>query len=266
MKSGLDKRKIINRCIYCGATGDKLTNEHIVPYAFWGNKKLYKACCKECQDKVSGLELDVLKRTLLPVRTKFRSPTRREGSRPTQLPITYHKDGKEIHTNLPIHKHPTLCFLPEFPLPTFLDKREYISGIQVRACPIYTVGHPTPVEFAQELGADTIEWEITFNSFKGELSFARMLAKIAYTSAINQYGPEIIDNSYVRSAIVGKSNDTGRWVGCLPDLSSGKTEEIHHIDGGVKDNLLLVRIKLFSRMYDNVPQYIVVVGPSPNKP
>jgi HNH endonuclease len=39
-------------CIYCGTTGVKLTDEHIVPYSLGGSHVLRDASCLQCADEL----------------------------------------------------------------------------------------------------------------------------------------------------------------------------------------------------------------------
>jgi len=45
-------------------------------------------------------------------------------------------------------------------------------------------------------------------------SFARFVAKMAYGYAVERYGLEAFERTFVLPAILGTSDDIGRWVGC----------------------------------------------------
>jgi len=62
------------------------------------------------------------------------------------------------------------------------------------------------------------------------VAFARMLAKIAYAWAAAEGQLNALDGeSPVLSAILGKTDDIGRWVGTLDRPSSGANNALHNL-------------------------------------
>ena len=89
--------------------------------------------------------------------------------------------------------------------------------------------------------------------------FARFIAKMAYGYAVEKYGLNAFDEVYVLPAILGKSDDIGRWVGCS-DRREFPVRDCNISVGFVilPEDELVVKIKMFPR-FDGA-EYIVVVG------
>lgn len=89
--------------------------------------------------------------------------------------------------------------------------------------------------------------------------FARFVAKMAYGYAVERYGLDAFDCVYVLPAILGESDDIGKWVG-TSDRREFPIRQCH-ISVGFKiiplDDLV-VRIKMFPQ-FDGA-EYVVVVG------
>jgi len=89
--------------------------------------------------------------------------------------------------------------------------------------------------------------------------FARSIAKMAYGYAVEKYGLQAFEKTYVLSAILDESNDIGRWVGCS-DRREFPVRECN-ISVGYKiipGDDLVVKIKMFPR-FDGA-EYVTVVG------
>lgn len=260
------KNKILrtmDRCIYCGTTNSSLNDEHILPLGLGGTWVLEKASCLACQNITSRFELDVLRYTLLPVRAKVDLPTRHKNKRPTEYPLTIQRGGKELTVNIPIDQYPAILALPRFKLPAYIDKRPYEKGIDLNGLYHILLGRKSLREVGKELNADSLTYTVTYRGFKGGFSFARLLAKIAYGLAVARFGVNIIDTAYVLPAILGKSDDVGKWVGTEGE-SPGITDHLHEARISVENSDIYVRIRLFACLPGACPEYLVVVGPVPS--
>ena len=251
----------IGKCIYCGDSESSLSEEHIIPLSLGGKFTLKQASCKKCQGITSGLELDVLRYTLLPVRAKMNLPTRHRNKRPKQFPLTVAKGAQKEKINVPISERPTMLVLPEFKEPAYVDKRKCEKGIDLIGTLAYEVGQPSFTQFFKEHNITSISETVTYNA-KGGFTFARLLAKIAYGFAVAHFGIDILNTSYVLPCILGKSDDSGRWVG-----STGRvlptTKSLHEIGLSVKDGDIYSYIRLFANFKPVVPEYVVVIGRAP---
>jgi hypothetical protein len=79
-------------CIYCGAVGVPLGNEHIVPLSLGGQLVIDHASCKACEDITKKFEQRVAREMWGDARTSFGAPTRRKRERPTHLTMHHPHD------------------------------------------------------------------------------------------------------------------------------------------------------------------------------
>jgi hypothetical protein len=189
-------------------------------------------------------------------------PTRNKRNRPKGLDIGVERNGQKDELIIPIHKHPTTLFLPRFKKPACWDNREYTKGIDIVGMYIYQVDLPSLQQFAAETGVEKVIYTVTFNSYGGGLSFARLLAKIAYGFAVANYGNALIDNNYLTSAILGKSDDTGKWIGCMRE-SPARPNHLHYIELREIKNNIWAKLNLFAMFKDKVPEYAICIAPIP---
>jgi hypothetical protein len=253
----------VGRCIYCGITNKNLNDEHVLPLGLGGTWVLRKASCLECQSITSRFELDVLRHTLLPVRAKVDLPTRHKKKRPIEFPLTIERGGKELTINVPIDQYPAILALPRFKLPAYIDKRPYDKGIDLNGLYHILLGRKSLREVGKELNVDSLTYTVTYRGFKGGFSFARLLAKIAYGLAVARFGANVIDTAYVLPAILGKSDDVGKWVGTEGE-SSSTAGHLHDARISVENSDIYVRIRLFACLPGTCPEYLVVVGSVPS--
>lgn len=92
-------------CIYCGAVGVKLTDEHIVPYSLGGSHVLLDASCLHCADMTKKFEQSVARDLWGDTRTSFSAPTRRKRERKSPICIRDHDDDTEI-LSVPASEYP----------------------------------------------------------------------------------------------------------------------------------------------------------------
>jgi hypothetical protein len=258
----------IGQCIYCGSTTGQLSREHVLPFSLGGRWVLHQACCRKCRDIISAIELDVLRISFLPVRAKLNLPTRRKGKRPKKLTVIAEKAGKDINVDISIEKCPALLALPRFKVPAHIDKRNYRKGIDINGFYFLLIGADTHIinALGKELGAESLSWKSTLRAYKGGFNIARLLAKIAYGFAVAQFGTNIRYTAYILPALLGQSDDIGRWVGCVGE-STEVINNLHKIELSVENGEIVCYIQLFANyagpMSPN-PIYLVNVGRVPN--
>lgn len=254
--------RIIGKCIYCGSYGPQLSHEHIVPLGLGGEWILREASCSECQRITSRIELDVLRHSYKLIRSKMGLPSRRRNQKLPTYPLDIEKGGKEETVYLPIDQYPVVLPLPRFPPPAHIDNREYKQSITLNGIYHVQVGTPSLQQVKSSLGADSITYKFSFHGFKNGFSFARLLAKMAYGFAVDQYGVDIIDQAYILPSIMGQVNDVGKWVGCIGD-SQPIFNRNHYFMGSIQNGDIYVIIKLFACFPGNSPDYLVIVAPAP---
>lgn len=251
----------VGRCIYCHTRRERLYEEHIVPYGLNGPWKLLRASCQRCGGITSGFERAVLKTTFDTMRIALNFPSRRKSERPQHLPLRIERENKQEVVYVPVKDYPAVIGMPHFEPPAHLDGRGDerlrlvgMSGIQI--------GGPSIVDVGRKLSAQSVFTDVKFEPVG---AFARMLAKIAYGFAVVaarcDFG--LFEEVYVLPAILGKSEDVGRWVGGSTDDQLIAMNDLHHLKLGLVDGEILVYVKLFAQY--GAPEYVVVVGRTPKK-
>lgn len=253
----------IGRCIYCGMTDGELTDEHVSPYGLNGRLELIKASCVErdrslpekCGNITSRIEDTVLgSMAVARAELGYRSRGRKKDP-PRRMLVE--KNGKVFSLkDIPYKDQWKIIRLPLFRQPAAIDGRPYESGIEV-----VTEGPMDQIELceraediAQKHGVD----RIVFPEYPPEI-FARFIAKMAYGYAVGRYGLPGFEEVYVRSAILGRTNDIGRWVGCTGIKEFPVRETTISAGFGILPGMdIIVKLKLFPRF--NGPEYVVVVG------
>jgi hypothetical protein len=245
--------KPVGKCIYCGST-ENLGNEHIIPYGLNGQWILPKASCKKCAEITKQFEEDVLRNLFLEIRTSLGLKTRNIEHRPTLLPLIVLKEDTEEVLSLPPNEHFTTACLLEYPLPAYIDGRNYKEEVEVIAYSIISF-KKSPNDIIEKYNIS----EIKIKAFlKNAYSFPRLLAKIAYGFTVAQFGLDSLEESFLPKIITGEDKRIMKYVGTCSD-------EIMKIDGVLHDVMMIankkreimVRIKLLSK---NAPEYLVVVG------
>jgi hypothetical protein len=245
--------KRIGRCIYCGTTEGGLSEERITPYGLSGLLVLLEASCELCAKITSALEKRILKDMFFAARAALRTRTRRPKERAKPHRMFVEKAGRIERVDALWQDHWKIIQLPIFPLPAEIDGRAYASGIECTSMDVFELGERGE-EIARRHHAD----KVLPPKYSAE-DFARFVAKMAYGYAIERYDLHAFEDVYVLPAILGVSNDIGRWVGC-PDHREFPVRQCN-ISVGFKiipRDDLVVRIKMFPQ-FDGA-EYVVVIG------
>ena len=111
----------VGKCIYCGAEGVQLTDEHIIPEALGGELVIEKASCDLCQGQTHAFEghacdtYRAIRRQLnFPSKTKGKNAVLRNRSEKFILAV----DGR--HVKVSADEFPALLLSLAFPMPTVL--------------------------------------------------------------------------------------------------------------------------------------------------
>lgn len=246
----------VGHCIYCGSTQD-LEKEHILPFGLSGTAVLPDSTCRQCAAISGEVEQAVLRGPMWAVRVyrDLKSRTKHKDA-PKGYPLTVVKGGQEINIEVPIADFPILLHFPIFAPPGYLDPSGYKNGIRVSGVATISFG-PRPEEIAKKLGVE----KISINQDQKPAAFARMIAKIAYAwAAAERKLDRIADASFVVSAILGKTDDIGQWVGTLTDPMQKYEGLLHRIlvHEDNKRHLLIAEVHLFSD--SQAPKYGVILG------
>jgi hypothetical protein len=254
MRRIIDTRQTteIGKCIYCGTTEGKLSEEHIAPYGLSGQLLLLHASCDCCAKVTSALEQRVL-RQMFAARAALRTRTRRPKERSKSQPMLIERGGEVRTIHAPWQDQWKVIQLPIFPLPAHIDGRHYTSGIECTSIDQFELTEKGE-EIAKKYGAS----KVLARDCSGEI-FARFIAKMAYGYAVAEYTLNAFEEVNIVPAILGETNDIGRWVGCpnsreLPQRQCIVSVAFKIVPG----DELWVRIKMFP-LFDGA-EYVVVIG------
>jgi hypothetical protein len=242
----------IGKCIYCGTTKGKLSEEHVAPYGLGGQLVLLQASCDCCAKITSALEQTVLK-DIFAARAALRTRTRRPKKRQKTQPMLIEKDGEIKTIQATWQDQWKVIKLPIFPLPAHIDGRPYASGIESTSMDQFELSEKGE-EIANRHGAN----KVLLRSYPVKV-FARFIAKMAYGYAVAEYTLNAFEEVNIVPAILGKTDDVGRWVGCPQSRELPRKQ--CNISVGFKiisRRELWVRLKMFPR-FDGA-EYLVVIG------
>lgn len=110
-------------CIYCGARGT--STEHVIPFAWGGNLKIFGGSCATCQNITQKFEGYALSDGSMPnVRMVRNIRSRSDHKRAARtLRVRFVKDGKEFVESVPTDQVPLLLGFPWFDEPGLLVGR-----------------------------------------------------------------------------------------------------------------------------------------------
>lgn len=228
-----------------------------MPFGLSGTTVLPESSCESCAEITGGIERDLLRGSMQPVRI-YRELKSRKKHRdaPSTYPISLVINGKEQTVELPIHEYPILLHFPVFFPPACLAPEGYTTGIRVRG--IVTINYGAkPDDTLQKFGATQIRH--TANCQAPE--FARMIAKIGYSMAVAEGQLDFISGEpYVLPSILGQRDDIGRWVGTITQPFQAHVDQLHRIfiHKDLEQGLLIAEVQLFSD--SPTPSYGIVLG------
>jgi len=162
--------------------------------------------------------------------------------------------GGEVKTIQVLWEHQwKVIRLPIFPLPTHIDNRSYTDGIETVSMYQFELSEKGE-DVARKHNVD----RVLLPDYSPEV-FARMMAKIAYGYAVERYTLQAFEDVYVLPAILGRTNDIGRWVGCSDRREFPVRNCVVSVGFKIiKRNELIVKVKMFAQ-FDGA-EYVVVVG------
>lgn len=255
----------VGKCIYCGSTDD-LTDEHIIPFALSGTAVLPDSSCRTCATLTGKMEQEVLRGEMQQLRVfaKLKSRTKHKDAPKTKEVRITDKDGKTQTVTLGFTEAPVVFSFPDFDLPGFLKPEGYIGGIRLNGMATYVFG-PSPDEYLRNAKASEIKWEGNYKC----AAFARMIAKIGYSTAIAQARAAGIQELFreipeVVQSILGHKDEIGRWVGTMANPMEKRQGMLHRIEfGDVNNREMTAVVQLFAD--SDTPFYGVILGLPANK-
>ena len=245
----------VGRCIYCGSK-EGLRREHIIPYALGSDTILPKSTCLNCAKITGNFEQVVLRGPMWPVRKLLGIKSRsKHANAPKTNQILISKNGEKRQIELPLEECPVILYFLVFAQPGYNNKH-YKNGIRLMAVDSICFG-PKPIEVAKKYGWDKL---ILKSRPYNPVEFAQTIAKIGYSYAVAEGKiKKVKGQPLLLSALLGKSNDIGKWVG-----TSQKHEvypELRHrlaTHEDKKRGLLIAEVQLFANSH--TPTYQVILG------
>jgi hypothetical protein len=221
-----------------------------------GPWKLLEASCGKCATITSRFETAILKTTFDAVRIALDFPSRNKKERPSQLPLSIERGGRQEVVYIPAEEYPAVIVMPHLEPPGYLIGTED-TDLRVTGSTGVQIGGPPIAEVGKKLSAQSISTSAGFDPVD---AFARLLAKIAYGCAVAATGCDLsrFDDVYVLPMILGRSDDIGRWVGGSNDDQPAAKADLHKVKFFIIDGEFRVHVRLFAQF--NAPEYVVVVG------
>jgi hypothetical protein len=247
----------IGKCIYCGVTGVRLNDEHIIPYGLDGNRVLAKASCVPCAEITSKIERHCQQEMLGLFRRGAGLRSRRKQPDKVPLNVTY-PDGRTRTLKVGAKKVPRLIALPVFPIARAL------RGLGPDLDDVALSGASWWSSRDQE-AIDNLGAKYGFVTMDGgvvdPLLWARMIAKIAHGAAVEKYGVDGFEH-LAPNFILGKTSWMNYIVGCM-GAETIETTDLHSIGFRVhrESGMIIVQVRLFANF--GAPTYHVLVGLMP---
>jgi hypothetical protein len=254
------------RCIYCGASGERLTHEHIVAYCLAQDTYLPNASCLTCSKVTSYLEGYAGRHVFGAMRKHFRIQSRRRRRDLGTVDVEFRKsDGTTEVRAVPRDALPAVVMLPILPPPGIFH--DQVPAPIAKFDPWVWIAHDLTPSISPFLRQEEVEGRLLVNI--NALVFARMLAKIAHAATVGWLGVDAF-KPFLTPLILGHHDNAGYLVGGaapptepLPPQPYRK-DTLHHrmliipMSAAGKPHLLAVTIQLF--LHIGSPTYWVIVG------
>ena len=219
------------------------------------NKRL--ASCRKCARITGGFEQDLLRGPFWPARI-FRDLKSRSKHKdaPKTFAMTFIRDGREEEHRLKVDELPIFIHFPRLAPPGYLVPGYLTAGVQLAGLDTIHFGMPPTVAMILR-GANGLQ----MSQNPRPVEFARMIAKIGYAFACAEGAIKDLDGTpLVLPAILGETDDIGRWVGTLTRPSMKHPGTLHRIviHHDRERGLLCAEVQLFSD--SETPSYCVILG------
>lgn len=253
----------VGQCIYCGATGVRLTEEHIVPEGMSGTLILPDASCDPCAKITSLFERKVMQgfmdhgRQALGVKGK-KKHKKKLASTVTQILVGDDNITKDVE--LPFDHAWKVMSFPLLTLPRALDPEKELTGDDgVDVFGVDTIHFGT--EHLERKHPDATRGARIHDRID-VISFVRLLAKIAHGYHVSVHGMFPLQESPLIPIILGQRLDARNWIGGMEEHPLQSDSHSLHLlaeDTLPADNgsqAVAVRMKLFAPQ--NAPTYVAL--------
>jgi len=240
-------------CIYCGATGVQLMDEHIVPYSLGGTHVLREASCARCEKMTSKFERRVARDLWGDARTSFDQPTRRKRQRKThiEMPNPNSRDRKQL---IPAAEYPGGFVFYKMGQCGFLRGLPETTDISGSWLLVMVDDEARRNSFFEKYGHHPA---LTFRHVPD--AFGRLLAKIAYCQVLTALDP-LDFRAFILPCVKGEAKNISYFVGSKDGLpEAGYGYRLTTFFGEYADRLILmVEVRLYANTH--APTYEIVVG------
>lgn len=242
-------------CIYCGETGVRLADEHVVPYSLGGSHVLREASCGPCAKMTLKFEQLVARDLWGDARTSYGGPTRRKRERPTHIEA-WDPQNPSRRWKVPVGEYPASLVFYKMCQAGILQGHPEGVDLSPTWQLVATHNEERVKRYREKYRADPV---LKFRHVPQ--AFGRLLAKIGYCNLLTMLDPgdfQPICLPYIRgkkpncSYVVGGSLESQ-----TPDPSTGYKLETA-IVGRWPRALLVTLIRLYAN--GSTPAYHVVVG------
>lgn len=242
-------------CIYCGASGVHLGDEHVVPRSLGGALVLKGASCRKCEDITKKFEQQVAREMWGEARIAFDAPSKRKRERPKLLSMKS-EDGQGSSTRIPAEEFPAgLIFY-------YMGKAGYLQGLPEDM----DISH----QWVLKVSDDDDRRERFIQKYKRNpvigfrhvpYDFGRQLAKIGYGQVLTSLAPSDFTPACLPYILGTKANISyivgGTTESEPPDQGYGYKLQTAGI--GTTQHLILVAlVRLYANFHS--PEYHVIVG------
>jgi hypothetical protein len=280
----------LGRCMYCLATGVKLSEEHLIPKSLGGRLTLRDAVCEPCRIATGRLEQATLDRDFVVPKTLLALRRRRaRGKGPARLPrigvaVPAHRGGqglgdKEVDVGAFFGGGAGMDDGGSVPVEAGSDAEEASSVLDLVASefprgfalPAFepagllcdtdrTLASPR-VEYVAcrlQVGAPSRDARATTRPLVDPHAFGYSLAKWAYSYAVAERGVACCDMHAMRQLLAGQRSDVFNFVGTSASREAGRRDWLHSLSLQRRGDWLTVVLNVLGS--SGMPPYEVVVG------
>jgi hypothetical protein len=255
MTHGLTRIPSRGACIYCGASGVRLTDEHVIPLALGGFHILEGASCDDCARITTRFERDVAREMWGDARTSYNAPTRRKNERKTHIILSDPSDPNK-RVKVPYSEYPAAMVFYK------MGRAGLLEGLPENV-DVSSAWQFVAIHDQKKAKGFQEKWGVPLTSRFRHVpeSFARLLAKIGYCNLLCALDPGDFRPICLPYILGTKPN---------PSYVIGGTFEIDEPTPGLgyvlrtagfieNDRLMLItEIRLFAD--NSTPTYHAVVG------
>jgi hypothetical protein len=248
-------------CIYCGSTGVKLGDEHIVPEALGGQHILKEASCRSCEAITSKFELRVARDLWGDARAAYDAPSKKKRQKRKRQDKKHLEmmdpDGFRSPLVMPFHRYPAAFIFYKMGPAGLLRGLPENADVSID----WTLNAVDDESRRTAFVAEHPDRKLTLRFRHVPDHFGRLLAKIGYGQVLTQLDlgdfrpislPYILGEKTNISYVVGGSSQDyppdARYGYSLTTASFGSSNRL----------MLVVIVRLYANVHS--PIYHVVVG------